>query len=202
MQKFTWKTALGLILGVIVYLVLNNTIFNFSFQGIDNQKLIAKEWVTMGYGKPSITISTPEKLTAFEIGIPAEVVNLIDKMESFKYENGEKLAILANIVVYDSNAGEATAEGAAEGSIKEMKSKPGVKNFIYQNKKLVIENVEGVRQDGNFTMNNSAMRFVNLTFAKKNILWQVTILTQQNDNTSETISEKIIKSIKFDKVDG
>jgi hypothetical protein len=198
-QKFTWKTLLGLALGIIVYNILKNTVFNFPFQGVDNQKLIDKDWVTITYGKPSISLSTPERLNSFDIGIPKDAVDIIDKMESFSYSNGEKLAILANIVVYNSNAGVANAEGAAEGSIKEMKNKSGVSNFIYQNKNIVVDSSNGIRQDGSFYSNNSKFIFSNVLLAKENVLWQITIINKNDDNSATQIKEKIIQSIKLDK---
>ena len=160
------------------------------------QELLEAEWFKETF-ELGITIEVPLKLTKSELPIPEEVKEVIDQMYSYGYESKNSLTILVNSIKYNPIIGGSDLQGAANGSINEMKMQKGVTDFNYSEDSFEKSNIPGFLHRGNFKLEGIAAEFVNVGFAKDLNLWQVVIIFPEGDEVGRIIANRIVESVEL-----
>lgn len=104
---------------------------------------------------------------------------------------------MINLVKYADAVGEVNLEGAALGSINEMKMGQGVTDFDYQEEETTLNNIPGIIQRGTMMNKGIKIHFINIAYGMGLNLWQVMVAYQEGDEIGRIASERVVKSIKI-----
>jgi hypothetical protein len=163
-----------------------------------SKEILNKEWTRETYGEYGLTVETPEKLTRSELPIPDRVKQVLDKMDTYSYSRTEGFAIMINCVRYKPEIGAVNLQGAANGSIAEMKTQSGVTNFTYTEDPFTKNDLPGFIQKGSYNKDGTGVEFINTGFANGLVLFQVMVAYQPEDKNGKLAAERVIESIEID----
>ncbi|MGZ5245116.1 MAG: hypothetical protein ACXWEY_10790 [Bacteroidia bacterium] len=170
-------------------------LFSFSLQYSALKALYEQQWITRQYGDPALEIASPETLQPINLEVPEQVKKYVVKMGTYQYQH-DALLIMANSVGYKPEV-TASLQGAANGSINEMKNRPGVEDFSYIEKTQTISGQEGIIQTGSFRKGEDVLDFHNIITVKGANMWQVFVAYHNGDAYGLKIKEKVLNSIKI-----
>lgn len=158
--------------------------------------LLQKEWVKKTYPL-GLSLETPIALERTTLPIPENVKAYIEKMNCYTIEK-DLFGIAVNTFQYKPIVGQVSLEGAAQGSVNEMKSQKGVSGFTYNQEQIEKNGISGILQKGTFLQNKKAkIAFVNIALGEKLALWQVIVTYKAGDEVGKKMAERIIKSIEI-----
>lgn len=162
-----------------------------------SKDILKQEWIMETYGDYGLTVTTPEKMKHKQLPISDQIREVILKMDTYSYENRKGFKVIINTIEYSPQVESTNLEGAANGSVNEMRLMEGVINFDYSQDELIIDNIPGFIQKGSFSQNGTKVSFINTGFAEGRVLWQVMALYQSQDIVGKEASERVIQSISF-----
>lgn len=180
-----------LLLSLPVYIFL----LAFAWQTTTLKDIYEKKWITQKYGDPEMEIASPEVLQPMTIELPEEAKQYVVRMSTNQYQH-DALLIMASSVAYKPDV-TASLQGAADGSINEMKNRPGMEDFRYTEKSQTISGQEGIVQTGSFKVGNDRLDFHNIITVKGANMWQVFVAYKKGDAYGIRVKDKILKSIKI-----
>ena len=129
--------------------------------------------------------------------IPENIRQVIDKMDVYEYNSVKGFKILINSIKYDPVIGTANLEGAATGSINEMKLQKGVTDLNYSEEAVTRNEIPGFIQKGSYKFNGAGVEFINTGFSKGLIFWQVHVSYRMDDEVGRTAAKRVIDSIEL-----
>ena len=88
-----------------------------------SKEVLDQKWIKQTYGDYGLTVETPIKLIKGDLPLPDNVKNLIDKMDVYQYTTAKGFLIFITSVKYNPSVGSLNLQGAADGSINEIKMK-------------------------------------------------------------------------------
>lgn len=162
-----------------------------------SKDILTNEWVKETYGNYGLSVETPVKLTKGDLPIPENVKDLIEQMDVYNYMSAKGFKILINSIEYNPAIGQANLQGAANGSVNEMKMEKGVSNFDYTEEYLYKNEIPGFIQRGSYKQNGIDVEFINAGFSQGVIFWQVLTAYQKNDEVGRIAANKVIESIEL-----
>ncbi len=170
-------------------------LFSFHIKSGTLQSIFEQKWVSQKYGDPAIQLESPDALQPTSLELPEEVKNYIVKMNMFQYQH-DALLIMANTINYKPEI-TASLQGAANGSVNEMKNRPGVTKFTYVEKTETISGKEGIIQSGTFNAGDDKLDFHNIITVEGANMWQVFVAYNHGDAYGLKVKDKLLKSIKL-----
>ncbi len=97
------------------------------------------------------------------------------------YETKNGLMIMINSVRYKPQVGTFDLQGAANGTVAEMKMQPGVSDFEYTEDYAYKEDIPGFFQKGTFINDKVKMGFINAGFNKGLVFYQIMVGFRDDD---------------------
>ena len=140
-------------------------------------------------------------MTEKELPIPDNVKQLIEEMHTYSYESAKGFKVLINSIKYKQIAQQVNLEGAAIGSVNEMKMQKGVSDFKYDQTDFPKGDIPGFFQKGTYKQDGLEIEFMNVGFAKGLTLWQVFTAYLADDDVGQIAAQKVIDSIEINEED-
>lgn len=197
------KSRILIILSVAIFSAIGGfageEIANFFKSDKTSKEVLTKKWVKESYGNYGLTVETPSKLTKGNLKLPDNVKEFIEKMDSYESTSKKGMRIAINCIKYTPAVGQLSLQGAADGSINEVKKQKGVTNFDYTEDKISKNNIPGFIQKGTYQQNGFDIEFINTFYTKELTAWQVMVLYQIDDKVGRKAAERIIESIEIKK---
>jgi len=162
---------------------------------LTSEKVFDQEWIRETYGNYGLTVETPVRLTKSDLPIPDGIKPLIESMDVYNYVSEKGFKLMINSVKYNVKLVSANLQGAANGSLNEMKNQDGVSDFDYTEEQISKNDIPGFIQNGTYKVIGVEVEFVNIGFVKGLVLWQVIVVYQKNDVVGRRAAKRVIKSI-------
>lgn len=199
------KSKLAYLIGMVIVVSISSALASLGVSKlIENYKLNQKiekvsegDWSMKSYGTLGLSAETPFDFSKTEMPFPEELKSIIDLAESYTYTTQGDLYILINSVKYSDEIVEFSLDGAASGSINEMKIQEGVSDFNYEQDDFELNNIPGFRQTGTFLKDKTEASFINMGFSKGKIFYQMVLIYPQSNKNAKSIAERIGSSIKL-----
>jgi len=193
---------IGIAAGVLIVVVAGfftiKIVQHYLFPSL--QKYAGSEWAMQDCGTLGLQISTPIELKSdhsLQKQLEHESVTSIDQIETYVARTfNDNLFIMANSFRYTSGT-EASLKGAVEGSLREMKQRPGITGFKFDVSGIKKYDLNGALIKGKWKKNDSYTGFWQAIFVKKNVVWQILVGFDLTDPYGEKIADKIIQSINI-----
>jgi hypothetical protein len=161
------------------------------------KEVLGQKWIKETYGDFGLTVETPIKLIKGDLPVPENVRQVIDKMDVYEYKSVKGFKILINSIKYNPSIGVANLEGAATGSINEMKLHKGVTDFSYSEEVIFKNEIPGFIQTGSYKLDGVDVAFINTGFSKGLIFWWVQVAYLMDDEVGRTAAKRVIESIEI-----
>lgn len=162
-----------------------------------SKDVLDKKWTREAYGDYGLSIETPAKLVKSEMPLPDNIKQYIDNMDYYEYVSEKGFKIIINSAKYNPAVGETNLQGAANGSIQEMKNESGVTDFTYDEEYISKDDIPGFIQNGTFRISGVDVEFINTGFASGLIFWQVMVVFQSDDDVGRIAAKRVIGSIEI-----
>lgn len=162
-----------------------------------DEGILDQKWVRETYGDYGLSVETPVKLTKGDLPVPENIKQFISKMEVYNYMSEKGFRILINSIEYKPEIGSTSLEGAANGSVNEVKSQKGVTDFVYTEEAAVKSDIPGFIQKGTYKQSGIELEFINSGFATQFHIWQVLVMFESNDEIGRQAAERVIESVEI-----
>ncbi len=159
--------------------------------------ILAQKWSQETYGTYGLSIETPVKLNRANLPLPANIRDVIEHMDVFRYETLKGFQIMVNSLRYKPLVDSVSLQGAANGSVNEARLQPGVTDFNYTEEPHHTGDIHGFLQKGTYKLDGHVYEFQNAGFVKGLNLWQVWVAYSADDETGRKLADRIIASIKI-----
>lgn len=195
--KRGWVYWVGFVVVFGVFYVIGNY-SGFSFRSDETpKKVLTQEWVHGAYGEPVMMVDTPEKLTRGDLPLPENLRKLIQRMDSYSATKNNGFGIFINCITYTPEVGTLDLQGAANGSINEIRAKAGVTDLSYTEKAVTYGDIPGFLQNVSCKMDGKDCEFINVGYASGFSLWQVVVGYLKEDEVGRSVALRVIESIKI-----
>jgi len=164
-----------------------------------SQEVLSQKWIKEMYGN-GLTVETPVIMTETEVNLPDQVKELVEEIIMFKYISAKGFKVFITTGIYKPVIQEGNLQGAANGSVNEIKMQKGVTDFEYTEEKIVLNEIDGIKQTGSFKMNGTKYEFFNKIFVKGLNMWQVMTGYQVDDEVGRIAAKKVIESIEIENI--
>lgn len=175
--------------------------------GNESKSMLENDWITSEYSVPAVKITTPEVLVRQNLDSLGIKTVQASKQESFAsgsiYSN---LFVVLSQVSFEKEV-DFDLDKAVEGVYQNLEEK-GAYNILMKNENFeTYQGVEGVKVFGSFaiknpiTQNDIKKNYQILNFGFAGRYQQITIIYNAEDEYAETITERIINSVEFEKPD-
>lgn len=197
--KYWIGFAVAFTISTIIGQFFGDKIIEFIKFGKTPKSILEQKWIIEEYGQDGLIVETPFKLNSTQLHLPDNVKALIDNCTSNMTSTSKGMMIMINCIRYKPEAGMLNLQGAANGSIAEMKMQQGVSDFDYSENYIYIDDIPGFMQKGTFKKDKIQMEFINSGFANGLVFYQIMVGYISDDIVAKQIAERVIKSIKISK---
>lgn len=159
------------------------------------REMATQEWTRQSYSQFGLSVETPFKMEKTELPVPDNLKQAIDIMDTYSYSMSQGFGVMINNVRYKPEIGSVNLEGAANGSIAEMKMQPGVSGFTYTEDPFSKNDMPGFIQKGSYNKDGDLVEFINTGFANGLVLYQVMVAYNPDNNDMKAMALRIIESI-------
>ena len=197
------KSKLAYLIGLAIVVSISsalasigvNELIDYYKKNKNIEKVSEGDWELKSYGTLGLSAETPFDFEQMELPLPEELKSIIDLSESYTYNSKGGLYILINSVMYSDQIGEFSLDGAAQGSINEMKIEEGVRDLNFEQDDFELNNIPGFRQTGTFLKEETLASFINMGFSKGKIFYQMLLIYPQSNKNAKSIAERISSSV-------
>ena len=200
-KKRTLKYWIGFAVAFAIFSAIGQfggeAIVDFFKSEKTSKEVLTQEWISEVYGSYGLSVETPEKLIKSDLPIADNVRQVIDQMDVYEYMSNDGFKIVINSIKYNPAIGQTNLQGAANGSITEMKMQKGVSDLVYTEEHIEKNSIPGFIQKGSYDFNGIEVEFVNLGFAKDLLLWHVIVLFQSADEVGRIAANRVIESVEI-----
>jgi hypothetical protein len=162
-----------------------------------HQDVLQQEWVTTTY-EGGLRVETPFKLNQQQLDVPDEMKQIMVGHFTYAYTTSNVFAIVINIFEYNRDLLETVSlQGAADGSINEVKMMAGITHLKYQEEKIRVDGVDGISQKGSAKENGIPLMFINTVFERNHVLYQLMVIHKEEDAVGKAAAGRIYESISF-----
>ncbi len=191
-----WLVAGIVLVGVAGGLIAGNFMKGFLNKGVPKSWL-SKEWHTFNVDRGIAEIQTPVDLQPYRLGIPVEVMKYVELMRTCRVDTTLPMQISLHEFQYKP-AVEVSLQGAAMGSVNEMRAQPSVSDLDYKQEAVNISGNPGFLQKGRYTFRGQMkLKFQNLGFLKDKRLVQIVVIYPEQDETGQKVADRVISSVKL-----
>lgn len=161
-------------------------------------KVLTEDWEQNTYPQYGLTVHTPYILTKIKFNLPEHVKALIESNETYQYATANgAFYIMVNLTSYIPDVGEGSLEGAADGSINEIKFMDGISDLEYEQEFIEKNGVPGFVQHVFCNMNNEPVEYINCGFMNELMLIQVMIGYHKVDDVGREAARRIFDSVEI-----
>lgn len=188
------------IIAVIIYGTMKfdgQAIIKYLLSDKTSKEIFNQKWVKETYGDNGLTIETPEKLTKGNLPLPDEAKKMIDQIDLYSSLSAKGFKILINSIRYKPEVGSVNLQGAANGTVTEMKNGNGVTDFDYTEISTSNNGIPGILQNITFKKDGIDVEFTNILFGTGINLWQVSVGYQADDEVGRIAAKRVIESIEI-----
>lgn len=202
-KPVTTKSILGIVLGIVLFAVFSHlgkmAYKHFSSPAGISTEVLNQEMPLQEYGKLGMCIRSPFELNETDIPLTEEIKSLIEEMYSFTSKTKDGFEIVVTSARYNEIIGEPDLQGAANGSIAEMKSAPGVSNFDSSQKDIKRQGMDGFEIRGSFVLKGNKAKYINVGLIDGLTLYQLMIIHLYDDKNAGELAEKVYQSLEIKK---
>jgi hypothetical protein len=162
-----------------------------------SKEVLSQKWVKETYGIYGLTVETPVLLNKSDLAVPDRIQQMIDRIDTYDYTTAKGFKIIINSAKYKPVIAEASLQGAANGTVNEMKMQKGVTDFNYAEEYITKDEIPGFIQKGTYKFNGIGIEFINAGFAFGLNLWQVSVIYQSDDEIGRIAAKRVIDSIEI-----
>ncbi len=197
-----WKYLVGFAISFAIFYsvgeLAGEAIVRFVKNEIFSSGSYQEDWKRESYGQFGLSVETPVRLFKGDLPIPDNLRVYIDEMEYFSYgDNNSPLAIAINTILYKPEIGSISLEGAANGSVAEMKMQPGVTDFTYSQDPFSVNDLPGFIQRGTYKKDGVQVEFINSAFINGMTMYQVMVAYEAGDDKGKSAAQRVIASIEI-----
>ena len=162
------------------------------------KEILTQDWVRDTYGSYGLSVETPFRLTKGELPVPEALKQYVDQMDTYEYKSKKGFKVMINSIKYKPAAGPLSLQGAADGSVNEMKKQKGVSDLKYAEKHIFYnDKIPGFIQKGSYKYGGVEIKFINTGYMKGLVLWQVFAAYMAGDDVGRMAAERVINSIQI-----
>lgn len=171
--------------------------------GLLGEKAIPLTELTLGNFGSKLTIKVPFAFTRDTLDLPVDSRSFIAKHE-FYSGNNKAIGISITNALYknptDSPDWKPSLEGAADGSVMNVSNSTGVRNFTSGMESLTVSGIPARIATMQYTNSNDAkVEHKAFVLMDNNIIWAVSIIYKQEDESSRNLAKQIIQSMAITK---
>lgn len=163
-----------------------------------SKDILAQNWIAQTYGDFGLVVETPEVMTEREVPLPISIKQVVEKMQAFEHSSSKGFKVFINSAKYKPIIQKVSLQGAANGSVNEMKMQQGVTNFEYSEEKVLLNNINGFKQVGKFNQNGISIEFINTGYIKGLYMWQIMVAYESDDKVGKIAAKRVIESVKIE----
>lgn len=202
-KPVTLKTILGIIFGIVLFAAFSH-FGKMVYESISSPsgisaEVLKEEMPLKEYGKMGMQIQSPFELKEAVIPISDDVKSLIDEMYSYSSKTKNGFEIIINSIRYNEVIGKPNLQGAANGSVAEMKNVSGVSDFNFSQKDINIQGLDGFEIRGSFVLKSNKAKYINVGLVDGLKLYQLIIIHLYNDENARELAEKVYQSLEIRK---
>lgn len=185
------------------FVYVKDTVF-----GNQTKELLEGVWVTSDYGNPNVKIETPKVLVRIDLAktLPNEGMALLKEMQSFSYGGlSDDFYLLVSTLRYKQES-EIDLSKSIESSLQIIASQGAENMLVKQDEFETKEGIKGRRGYGTFSIINTLSKtstkyyYELVLFGQEGGLQQILISYKEGDLYANQISERILKSVAFNKI--
>jgi hypothetical protein len=175
-----------------------------NYIGKSTNEMVKAKWVESTYGKPEITLETPQILKSESVQLPESARAMISDFSIFSYGSllsNFYIAVSSTSFINELNG--VSIDDALKGSLNELQLKIGV-NFTNLTEDIRVNNgVEGRIVVGDFQVENPTNqemidnKLTMLFFLDDQSIRQIIVTREADDISAEEVSERILKSVSI-----
>ncbi len=159
------------------------------------ENILEQQWITASYGETGLTIETPVRLEKATLEFPEELKPYLVRFDTYNNLSAKGFKVFVNSILYVSELKEVNLQGAADGSVSEMKAQKGVTDFTYQEEETNLGPIPGKMQRGRYKQDGQGINFINVMYALDIRMWHVTVGWLDKDEFGPAAAERVIRSI-------
>jgi len=204
-KKLDLKTLAGIIAG-IVFFILFSQLGRIAYEHFNTPEFVTADLLEKSaerkeFGKLGLSIISPFELKENNLEMPEAVKPYINEMYFYSVDEKEPMGLMVNSIKYDDSVGQIDLNGAALGSVNEMKNTEGTTDFTYDKQDIVRQGLVGFDIRGSFTRNNTKAHFINLGLMDGFKMYQLVLIYKVDDKLAEKLALKIFNSLEIRKTD-
>lgn len=147
------------------------------------------------YDIHGLRLHLPAKPVRKVINLPLESRNIIKSYEIFEAQSGSTLALVAYIVYI---APEVNLDGAANGSIAEVKALPNVSDFTSEIHNIKVNGLDGRKTTIKYRRGNHRLENQGIILSRGREAWHINISGVTSESQEVTkLAEKVLSSISI-----
>jgi hypothetical protein len=148
------------------------------------------------YEVAGLRVKLPARPQSKTMQIPAQAMELLESTETHVIEEGSTMISVSKVVYKGS---EANLDGAAAGSIDEVKAQPGVRIFTSSKDRVIVSGLEGWSINMNYKNSGVAVNHYALALVRGNEMWQLQVIgvREGNRQSMENLKEAIFGSVEL-----
>lgn len=196
--KYWIAFAITLTISTIIGQLFGDKLFELIKFGKTSKSLLEQTWLSEKYGQDGLIVETPFKLNATQLPFPDNVKALIDNCSSYTTKTSKSFMIMINCIRYKPEVGTLNLQGAANGSVSEMKMQSGVTDFDYTEDYIFKGDIPGFIQNGTYIQDKVEIAFINTGYVRGIVMYQIFVGYKSDDEVAKQIAERVIASIKIE----
>lgn len=188
------RIAIGIILGTALIAIL--WLVTGDSGGVDYRALNDGEWKTVQVGIPYIQFESPVSLEDKSRPPLGQEREMIRRSQTFVYEQGFDLRIVASIVDYHPHV--YIDPSAVVLSVKGFDKQFGASNITYEPMELIIGTYKAWRVDGTFTIGADKYDFSRVNAEYRNNYRDLLVIVRADDPEAALVRNHIVATIQFE----
>lgn len=162
-----------------------------------SQEILNQDWQKQEYGNYGLVVATPVVMAEVKLPLPDHIKEVVEEMHSFEYNSAKGFKVFINTAKYKPIIQQVSLQGAANGSVNEMKMQKGVTDFEYSEEQVVLNGIPGFKQTGTYKQNGIPIEFINTGYGQGLNMWQVMVAYHVEDEVGKIAAKRVIDSAEI-----
>ncbi|HRF60036.1 MAG TPA: hypothetical protein PLH94_09000 [Fimbriimonadaceae bacterium] len=157
--------------------------------------LAAPAWQRVQIGGSNLSIELPLAPKAIEIPLTDAVRKQYSTMKTYQVISGQSAVVMTYSVLKATK--KVDIDGAANGAMNSMKSRPGVNGWKGNISKTTIQNRPARRMSASFDAGGMSLKVEGMVVSDGAKMWQVITTYTPSDKAGADLSKRVLNSLKF-----
>jgi hypothetical protein len=157
--------------------------------------LATPAWQRVQLGGSNLSIDLPSAPKAIEIPLTEAVRKQYSTMKTFQVISGQSAVVMTYSVLKGST--KVDIDGAANGAMNSMKTRPGVNGWNGGISKTKIQNRPARRMSASFDAGGMKLNVEGMVIADGSKMWQIITTFSSADKAGAEMSKRVLGSVKF-----